>query len=101
MLSIISALTAGGCVTTLACTAPPSLAGGCGATTSCKPCGNNLPPKPAACTAAAVDATVPKPVAMAGAAAAAAEAPAPNSPPMPDIIPLMKALSSGVTVVRI
>jgi hypothetical protein len=35
-------------------------------------------------------------------AAATAAAPAPlNKPPMPEIIPLMKALSSRITVVRI
>lgn len=95
---MMSPLTPGGVVTTSPRTAPPSLAGGCGATASCKPCGNSLPPKPAACTADAVVATVPKVLAIAGAADATAAAPLLNNPPMPEAIALMKALSSRISV---
>ena len=103
---IMSALTLGGMVTASPTTSPPSLAGGRpisgvdsgtgrgGRTASCTNCGNILPPNPAASAAAAAP-----PIAVnAGTAADAADAIAPapelRIPPNPEIIPLMKALSS-------
>lgn len=98
--------TFGGTVTVSPRTAPPSLAGGSpeGGVTS-TPCaakkgfsatsGKSLR---ATVVAAAVVAAAFRTV---GAAAATAAPAPPNKPPMPEIIPLMKASSSRITVVRI